>query len=258
MKLDSAEDAETIRNVVATYPSKKILVIGGGYTGIEIASNLALLLKRKNIKRYSVSVIEKGEDILGALPVWIRDYCRVVLCALRVAIYAECSLKELTDQKVRLSNGLEFEDYLIIWTAGVTTPGFVRELKFERDKQGRLNVDEHMAFAAGCFAVGDAAAFKYKSQVLRMAVLFSLAEARVASKNILRLISGEKKLFKYRPLDLGLLVPLANKKACGRIFFVNVKGFAGWVLHYCMCIYRSLTFSSRIGIFCDAFLKIGR
>ncbi len=257
LKLDSAQDAVAIQNVIATYPGKKILVIGGGYTGVEIASNLALLFRHKRVKKYSISIVEKGEDILGSLPQWMKDYCRVNLCGLHVNIHLECSLKEATDQRVKLSNGIEFEDYLLVWAAGVVTPAFVRELKFEKDRQGRLIVDEHMRFGEGCFAVGDAAAFKHKGAALRMSVQFSIVEAGVAAKNVLRLIRGEKSLARYRPCDLGLLVPMANKKACGKVLFIKVSGFAAWVLHYVMCIYRSLSFRNRLGIFCDAFLKIG-
>ena len=139
--------------------------------------------------------------------------------------------------------------------AGVQTPLFVRDLPFDKDKQGRLIVDAHMRFSDGCFAVGDAASFSYKGKTLRMAVQFSMAQARVAAKNILGLIRGEKKSVRYQPIDLGLLVPLANKKACGKVLGLRVWGFAGWFLHYLMCIYRSISFKNRFGVFCDAFLK---
>ena len=36
---------------------------------------------------------------------------------------------------------------------------------------------------------------------------------------------------------------------------IRVWGFAGWFLHYLMCIYRSISFKNRFGVFCDAFLK---
>lgn len=255
LKLDTADDAMILANIVSTYPGKKILVIGGGYTGIEVAGNLALLLRRKKIKKYSINVIERGEDILGPLPEWIKDYCRVNLCSLRVNIHTACSLKEVNDNRVKLSNGMEFDDYLIVWAAGVVTPVFVQDLKFEKDRQGRLSVNDRLMFSDRCFAVGDAASFKYKGQTLRMAVQFSISEAAVAAKNILRIIAGQKKLIKYRPMDLGLLVPMANRKACGKVFFLRVRGVLGWVFHYMMCMYRSLSLKNRFGIFCNAFLK---
>lgn len=256
LKLDSVDDAMVLASTVTTYPAKKILIIGGGYTGVEVASSLACYLRRKKIKKYSVTIVERGGDILGPLPEWMKDYCYSNLCSLRINIFTECSLKEITDTCAKLSNGLEFADYLIVWTAGVITPAFLRDLKFEKDRQGRLNVDAAMMFDDRCFAVGDAACFKYKGAPIRMSVQFSIAQASVAAKNILRLIAGQKKLIKYRPLDLGFLVPMANRKACGKVLFFRVWGFLGWSFHYAMCIYRSLGQHNRWGVFRDAFLKI--
>ena len=255
LKIDTSDDALMLQNTVMTYSDKKIVIVGGGYTGVEIASHLAILFRRKKIKKYSINIVERQEDILGPLPEWIRDYCRINLCALRVNIYPSSSVQEFLEKRLKLSNGLEFEDYVIIWVAGVQTPLFVRDLPFDKDKQGRLIVDAHMRFSDGCFAVGDAASFSYKGKTLRMAVQFSMAQARVAAKNILGNIRGEQKSVRYQPIDLGLLVPLANKKACGKVLGLRVWGFAGWFLHYLMCIYRSISFKNRFGVFCDAFLK---
>lgn len=256
LKMDSAEDAAMLSNVVSTYPAKKILVVGGGSTGVAAASNLALRLKRKKIKKYSINIIEEGEDILGPLPEWMKDYCRINLAALRVNIHTGCSFKEVGDQRVRLSNGMEFEDYLLVWTAGVSTPGFVRDLKFEKDGQGRLFVDRHMKFAEDCFAAGDAAAFKYKGKALRRTVLFSLGQARVAALNIVRRSAAKKRLIRYRPFDPTLFVPMANRKACGRVFKIKVWGIAAWFFHYAMCICQNVTFKNKFGLARDAFLKL--
>lgn len=258
LKCDTADDALMLLNTVSTYPSKKILIIGGGYTGVEIAAHLASFLRHRRIKKYSIHIIEKGEDILGPLPAWMKDYARLNLCALRVDVTTNASLKEVADKRVKLSNGMEFEDYLLIWAAGVQTPGFVRDLKFEKDDQGRLFVDFALKFADKCFAVGDAAAFKHKGKTIRMAVSFSMAEAKAAAKNILRLIASKKTLRPYRPLDLGLLVPMANKKAVGRVLFFRVWGWAGWFFHYAMCVYRSIGVKNKCGIALDCLKRLFR
>ncbi|HQP92120.1 MAG TPA: FAD-dependent oxidoreductase, partial [Candidatus Omnitrophota bacterium] len=154
LKLDSVEDAQVLLNTVTTYPNKKILVVGGGYIGIEIATNLAALMRRKKIKKYSINIIERGQDILGPLPDRLKDYCRINLSALRVNLFTDASVKELTDKSVYLSNGLVFDDYLLIWAAGVNTPSYVRQFEVEKDAQGRLMVDDYLRFNEVCFAAG--------------------------------------------------------------------------------------------------------
>ncbi|MDD5137877.1 MAG: FAD-dependent oxidoreductase [Candidatus Omnitrophica bacterium] len=255
LKLDSADDAAMIQNTVVTYPQKSFLIVGGGYTGIEIATNIARLLKRRGTRKYSIHVVERQEDILMALPEWMRDYCRINLCRLRIQLHAGVSISQLTENGVTLSNGLRVDDCLLIWAAGVQTPGFVRRLPCEQDPQGRLKVDRTLSFSEGAFAAGDAASFVKKGRVLRMAIQFSLNEGHLAAENILRLCAGRKKLKVYRPLDLGYLVPMANFRACGTVLRVPVRGFAGWVLHYMMCIYRSLTLRHRLGIVSDILFR---
>lgn len=255
LKLDTAEDAAMIQNTVVTYPEKKFLIVGGGYTGIGIATNIARLLRRRGVRKYGIHIVERQEDILMVLPEWMRDYCRVNLCRLRVQLHTGASVSRLTEDNVTLSDGLRIDDCLLIWAAGVQTPEFVRRLPCEQDKQGRLKVDRTLSFADGVFAAGDAAGFVRKDRPLRMAVQFSLNEGHLAAENILRLCAGRRKLKVYRPVDLGYLVPMANFRACGMVLHFPVWGFLGWLLHYAMCVYRSLTLRHRMGIASGIFLR---
>jgi NADH dehydrogenase len=174
---------------------------------------------------------------------------------MRIQVHTGVSISHLAENSVTLSSGLRIEDGLLIWAAGVQTPEFVRHLPCERDPQGRLKVDGSLRFAEGAFAAGDVAAFVKKGRALRMAVQFSLHEGRLAAGNILRLCAGRKKLKTYRPVDLGYLVPMANFRACGVVLGVPVCGFVAWILHYMMCIYRSMTLRLRLGIVCDVLLR---
>ncbi|MDD5019435.1 MAG: FAD-dependent oxidoreductase [Candidatus Omnitrophica bacterium] len=255
LKLDTAEDAVKIQNTVATYPQKKYVIVGGGYTGLEIATNIAQGLRRRRTKKYEVHIVERQDDIVGGLPEGVRDYCRMNLCRLKVHVHTGVSLKTATDGKLALSNGLEIDDYLLIWTAGVQTPECVRKMPQGKDAQGRLKVEKSLRFADGAFAAGDAAGFLRNKRPLRMAVQFSLNEGRLAASNIVRLCRGKKRLASYKPVDLGYLVPMANRCACGFVLFFPVRGFVAWMLHYVMCIYRSLTWRHRLGIVRDMFLR---
>lgn len=257
-ELKTVNDALRLKKALEDDRAKSVLVAGGGYTGVEIAANLAFLLRRRGVKRPDIHIVEKGEDIVSSLPLWIQDYCRISLCAYRVSMHCSSFIKEVTSEHVKLSNGVEFKNYLLVWTAGVASPAFTGSIDVKKDTQGRFIVDEYMGIDRsgnrGCYAAGDLANFKYKGRPLRMAVQFSIAQGRLAAKNITRSIAG-KKLLCYRPRDLGFLVPLSNGKACGKVLFFRMFGFLGWVLHYGMCIWRSLSFKNRFGLFCNVFLR---
>ncbi len=250
-KLDTANDAVALYDAVRAHPDKKFVVVGGGYTGVEIAGNVALYLRRHRVKKGTVMLVEKAEDILSTLPEWMRDYCRVNLSRLKVALYPECSLAQVGADTVKLSNGIVLTDAVLIWSAGVRPPAFVATLPYKKDRQGRLIVDAGMRCAEDCFAVGDVASFEHRGRPLRMAVQHAVAEADVAAANVVRACLGHGRVKKFRPFDWGYLVPMANGSACGKVMGVRVAGRLGWVLHYFMCLLRSVSGRMRLGILRD-------
>jgi len=253
---DTAQDAAALWEMVSAHPGKKFLVVGAGYTGVEIASHLAVALRRRN-KKASVMLVEQADEILAALPEWMQDYCRVNLSRLKVAMYPACSVEEAGAGRVKLSNGISVSDAVLIWTAGVRPPAFVAALPYKKDGRGRLVVDAGMRCAEDCFAVGDAASFEHRGRPLRMAVQFALTQADVAAANAVRACLGRGRLKKFRPLDLGYIVPMANGRACGRVAGVRMAGLFAWVLHHVMCLYRSVSSRMRLGMIRDGVTNNG-
>jgi len=247
---DTGREAAALGELLAAYPDKKFVVVGGGYTGVEIASHLAVALRRRK-KKVPVVLVEQAEEILAALPEWMQDYGRVNMSRLRVAVYPGCTVAQAGGGRVKLSNGIAVEDAVLIWAAGVRPPAFVEALPYRKDGRGRLVVDPELRCAEDCFAVGDAASFKHGGRPLRMAVQFALAQADVAAANVVRACQGRERLRQYRPLDLGYIVPMANGRACGRVAGVRVAGPFAWSLHYLMCLYRSVSCRMGLGMFRD-------
>jgi len=247
-KLDSVCDAAAILNIVRSHPKKKFVVAGGGPTGIEIASNLALCLRRRGAGKDAVIVVERADDILGGLPEKIQDACRVNLSRLRVVVHTGCSIAEVGPERVSLTNGITFKDAVLIWAAGVRPSDFVKTLPYKKDGRGRLIVDAGMRCAEDCFAVGDAASFEHKGRPLRMAVQFAVAQADVAAVNVVRACLGRRRVKKFRPFDWGTLVPMANGQAYGVIVGLQVSGRPAWLLHYVMCMVWAVSGRMRLGI----------
>ncbi|MDD2680234.1 MAG: FAD-dependent oxidoreductase [Candidatus Omnitrophica bacterium] len=235
-KLDDAEDAARIRQALDEKDYDAYLIVGGGYTGIEVATNLRVYLNRKKINK-RVVIVERAPSILGPLPEWMKDYVLGNLKRLNIEV--------LTNSGIEKVGG--FSHPMLVWTAGVRSADYIQELKVEKNTQGRIKVDEYLRVDASCFAAGDAAYFAYKNNFLRMAVQFAIMQGRCAAGNIIRTIHG-KGLVKYRPVDLGLIIPMANNKACGIVLGVKLRGYLPILLHYIMCAYRSYGFKNRLGI----------
>ncbi len=252
-KLDSAVDGLKILEALKDEGYDTYAICGGGYTGIEMATNLRRYLKKRD-KDKKIIIIELGPSILGPLPEWMKEYVRNNLKRLNIEIFLKTSVEKIEGKRIFLSGGRAFDNSLLIWAAGVKVPDFVDSLNFEKNKQGRLNVNEYLQLSDKCFVVGDCGQFSYKDNFLRMAVQFSIAQGYCAASNIIRSIKG-RRLRKYKPMDFGYIIPMANNRSCGRVLGINMRGFLPTVFHYTMCIYRSLSFKNKVGVFFDLMRK---
>jgi NADH dehydrogenase len=244
--LDNVRDAARIISALADKSFDNYLIAGGGYTGIEAATNIQKYLAKRKIKA-RVIIIEKAASILANLKLQAKEYVLENLEKLHIEVFANTSIRKIEGKKVELSDSQAFDNAMIIWTAGVRTADFIQNIKTEKNQQGRLKIDEYLRINDSCFVAGDAAYFKYKESYLRMAVQFAITQGRCTAHNVLRSIQG-KKLCKYSPLDLGYIIPMANNKSYGEVFGLNLKGRLPTLLHFLMCIYRSYGVRNRVGI----------
>ena len=164
-----------------------------------------------------------------------------------VDILTGSQIEKIEGRKVYLSGNNVFDDAMVIWAAGVKTADFIQNLKVKKNPQGRIEVDEYLRLDENSFAIGDAAYVKNKDIFLRMAVQFSIAEGECAASNIIKSIKA-RPLDKYKPLDMGYIIPMANNRSCGNVLGLNVTGFLATALHFMMCLYRSWTWRNRFCI----------
>ncbi|MFH1414033.1 MAG: FAD-dependent oxidoreductase [Candidatus Omnitrophota bacterium] len=254
-KLDDAEDVKKICLGVEEGNFNCYLIIGGGYTGIEIATNLRARLSGKSNDK-KIVIIERAPSILGPLPEWMKTYVGDNLKRMDIDVLLNTSIEKIEAGDFYLNNGLAFKNAMLIWSAGVKTGRFIEDLKVEKSPQGRIKVDEYLRLSEDCFVAGDAAYFAYKKSFLRMAIQFSIIEGNYAAKNIINSIEG-KVLHKYTPIDLGYIIPMANNKSCGRVLGSKVKGFLATFFHYIMCIYRSYALRNKLGIIRSLIIRRG-
>jgi len=245
-KLDDAEDAKTILKALKQGIFDTFIIAGGGYTGVEVATNLRLFLD-KNKKHNRIIIVERSPSILGSLPGWMKNYVSGNLKRLNVDILVNGAIEKIEEDKVYISVGEIFNKACVIWAAGVKTSDFIQNLNVEKNRQGRINVDDYLRLNDNCFVIGDAANFSYNSVNLRMAVQFAIAEGASAAINIIKTIKGQR-LHKFKPVDLGYIIPMANNRSCGAVFGINLTGFLPTVFHFVMCIYRSWGLRNKFGI----------
>jgi NADH dehydrogenase len=245
-KLDDAVDAKKIRDTLDAGVFDTHIISGGGYTGIEIATNLRRYLDTRS-KKGRVIIVERAPSILGPLPEWMKRYVSANLKRMGIEVRTNTVIDKTEEGRVWLSGDERLDNALLIWAAGVKIPAFAQAVTVEKSPQGRLKVDEYLRLGESCFAAGDAAYFSYKSNFLRMGVQFAITQGVCAAANIMNSING-KALVPFRPLDPGYVVPMANNYSCARIFGINMQGRLSIFLHYFMCVYRSFGLENKWGL----------
>jgi NADH dehydrogenase len=258
MVLDSVHDAEQICARLKQPEFDHVVVVGGGYTGIEIATQISRRLRRAGMPR-PVALVEIAPKILGPMPDDFRAYTQENLDRCGIRVMVETAVEEAGEDAVHLSDGTVFTRPLLLWAAGVTVGEHVQALPVDKTRQGRVTVDDYLRVHGNCYAAGDAANVVHDGKPLRMGVQFSISEGVCAADNILRDIN-QRQLKPFKPVDLGYVVPMANGRSCGIVLGRRTFGRLPTALHYIMSVYRTHGWRHRLGIVRDlaSYLARGR
>ncbi|MEI8350165.1 MAG: FAD-dependent oxidoreductase [Candidatus Omnitrophota bacterium] len=244
--LDSAQDAVKITAALGRNQYENFIVAGAGYSGIEVACGLRCYLNRHG-KKGRIIIAERAVSILGPLPDWMKAYVSDNLRMLDIEVATGVVVERIEERSLRFSDSSNYNNSMLIWTAGVRCADFIQKLSLGKNPQGRLKVDMSLKAHESIFVAGDAACFSYGNTCLRMAVQFAITQGLFAGAQVIRSIKGLE--FKeYQPFDFGYIIPMANNRACGQVMGIHLKGRLAIVLHFLMCIYRLYGWRNKVGV----------
>ncbi|MGE5270335.1 MAG: NAD(P)/FAD-dependent oxidoreductase [Thiohalocapsa sp.] len=194
------------------------LVVGGGLTGVEAASELRTRLR----------------DLAGGMPVRViladraprigstmgDGACAVIgeaLGALDVEMRPGVTIVAVDRDGVRLSTGEEIAAATVVWCGGMRAHKLAAALPGPHDRFGRVEVDRYLRVPAadGVFAAGDAAAAPVDGAHWSvMSCQHARPMGRIAGHNVVcDLVGGE-----MIPLDLGGYVTCLDLGAWGALY----------------------------------------
>ncbi|WP_336332680.1 NAD(P)/FAD-dependent oxidoreductase [Pseudomonas putida] len=138
-----------------------VVVSGGGFTGIETATEMparlrAALGEEQNVR---VILIDRGERIGAALGEGIRPSIIEASDELGIEWVVGASVTAVDADGVTLADGRRIESQTVVWTAGMRASPLTEQLAGTRDHQGRLHVDGNLKVRGleHVFAAGDVA-----------------------------------------------------------------------------------------------------
>ncbi|MGY4366434.1 NADH dehydrogenase [Bradyrhizobium sp. LB1.3] len=138
-----------------------VVVAGGGFTGIEAATEMPARLRDifgKDAKP-RIIIVERNIAIAPDMGEGARPIIEEALRKVGVETRLGAGVASLDRSGVTLSNGEHIETETVIWAAGIRAAPLTAQIPAGRDNFGRLLVDRDLRVpgVAGVFATGDAA-----------------------------------------------------------------------------------------------------
>ncbi len=228
------------------------LVAGGGFSGTELACELADFATRLTAREFSgirreecrIAIVHPGPTLLpelygsGNLERRVKAFPKLVEYGTRhatrvgVDLMLNTQVVGATPTEIYLSNGEHIQTRTIVSTVGTKANQLLESLSLERDERGRVAVDEYLRVVGreDLWAGGDCAAVPHpKGGTCPPTALYALTHGRRIGSNIARAVSG-RSLRPYK-MDIKLQgVSIGGRRAVVELFGMGMHGFLPWLI----------------------------
>ncbi|HEV2853497.1 MAG TPA: FAD-dependent oxidoreductase [Thermoanaerobaculia bacterium] len=191
------EAAARVRILAAS--GGRVLVAGGGLTGIETATELAERYPDLHVTLATRGRLGDGYSEAGS------DHLRRRLTNIGVSLLDGPGIASLEAGRALREDGSAIDFDLCVWAGGFEAPALAREAGLQVDRCGRILVDPALR-ALGhpdILAAGDAAVATFAdSRAIRMGCVSAMPLGAHAGENVRRILRGEEP----RPFDFGFQI----------------------------------------------------
>jgi NADH:ubiquinone reductase (H+-translocating) len=265
---DSADLTQTRqKNISAdseSYSAKSafltFVIVGGGATGVELAAEMSdyfyktfsKFYPKEIISKVKIILIEKENELISQFSPKLRKIALEVLRKKNIEVILEKGVKEVGKDFIKLDDETIIKTKTVIWTAGVepNLPEIVGNI--EKDKSGRLIVNEYLQVKNydNVFSIGDVSCFIQNQKPLPQLAQVAVRQAKTVAKNIFNLIKN-KPLEKFVYRHQGDLISLGRFFAIGEIKNFTFSGFFAWILWRVVYLSKLISNKDKIKTFID-------
>lgn len=235
-------------------------IIGGGFSGVEVAGELVDCLK--SILRYfprvrrddiKVSIIHNADRLLLELPAALGKAAQCSLEKRGVRIRLGVRASEISAKGVHFDDGELLTSATVISTIGTRPNSLIENLGLPMER-GRvisrpdLSVRGHPAIWVG----GDCALIfnAYNQEYAPPTAQFAVREGKLLATNILATLAGHAtESFHYRPR--GAMAAIGHMKGVAQIFGISVSGLPAWLAWRAYYLSQMPTLGRKVRIFVE-------
>ena len=236
------EDAVHLRNRIeelmrTTTGPLRVVVAGGGATGVEFAAELVnylCFLKDRKIAgtcQEEVTLLEGGTEILAGFSPRVVRWATRRLAALGIRIRTNTRIKSVAPNVLTLENGEILPCELLVWAGGVKPAAALLHFGLPLNEKGRITVNDHLEARPRIYAIGDAAGYVDPATGKGLPWNIPVAEfqAKVAARNIIADIRSEPKQTFRAMANYPFILAVGGKYALTDLVIIRLSGLLGWL-----------------------------
>ena len=227
----------------------RVAIVGGGYSGVELACKLADRLGEKGRLR----LVELSDQILRTSPDFNREAATKALDARGVFIDLETKVESITQDSISLDYKNQVDTIpvdLVIWTVGTRVSPIVKNLPLKQNQRGQitttptLQVIDHPEI----FALGDLAdSHDIEGQQVPATAQAAFQQADYTAWNIWATLS-DRPLLPFRYQQLGEMMTLGIDNATLTGLGVKLEGSLAAVARRLAYLYRMPTLDHQLKV----------
>jgi NADH:ubiquinone reductase (H+-translocating) len=238
-----------------------VVVVGGGFTGVEAAGHLFDLMRNIHPLYPQLKGNQPRMVLLQRGPKIVPEFQHDSLSefALRklqqngLEVKLNTEVKEVTASYVRLGTGERINSGLTLCAIGTAPSPLIKSTGLPME-HNRLKTDPDMRVvgASNVWAFGDCAAVPnaWNGQTSPPTAQFALRQANQLAANLVRVHRKEPtKPFRFRPQ--GLLATIGHHNGVAEIYSLKFSGLLAWFLWRTIYLMKIPTFSRKLKVIVD-------
>jgi NADH dehydrogenase len=236
------------------------IVIGGGFSGVEVAGGIADFLRgarryypRVQAHELKVTVLHDAARLLPELPDALGESAARSLRARRVGVRLSARAVQVDADGVTLAGGEFIPGSTVICTVGTKPNPLVESLAVPRQR-GRIETRQDLSVpgVANVWALGDCALVHNAAtgQPAPPTAQFAVAQARTLARNLVAAVEGRATV-PFGHVSKGAMATTGHLKGVARIGRLKLTGLPAWLLWRAYYLLRMPTLGRKVRIFVE-------
>lgn len=247
---DAYQLEEKLRLLEASPAEKiRIAIVGGGYSGVELACKL----RDRVGEKARIRIIEQSNTILRNSSEFNRDSAKKALEKRDIWMDLETSVQSVTENTISLLYKGQLDTLpvdIVLWTVGNQVSPLVKNLDFAKNKQGQIITNSTLQVREyrEIFALGDLAECQdAEGKKVPATAQVAIQQADYTAWNIWASLTG-RPLLPFRYFSLGEMMTLGTDNATLTGLGIELDGPVAHLVRRLAYLYRLPTLEHQIKV----------